>query len=98
MLDARRGRTRATNAVLPRATRHGAGAGHKRRSAGEPSPPWWTEPSGINILPFKAEIKHGESCSPTLHYPFELEITFCVRGVATAPCGVPFTAGIRFPP
>jgi Reverse transcriptase (RNA-dependent DNA polymerase) len=29
----------------------------------------------------KAKIKHRESRPPTLHYPFELEITFCVRGV-----------------
>ncbi|MGA7313980.1 MAG: group II intron maturase-specific domain-containing protein, partial [Silvibacterium sp.] len=37
----------------------------------------------INILPLKTKIKHGVPCSPSRHYPFELKITFCVRGVAS---------------
>ena len=38
-------------------------------------------PSAINILPLKSYIKNHVSSSPTLYGPFELKITFCVRGV-----------------
>src|SRR6266699_3437592 len=37
----------------------------------------------IYILPLKAEVKHRVPCSPARDCPFELEITFCVRGVAS---------------
>jgi hypothetical protein len=46
-------------------------------------------PYVINILRLKAKIKDGVLRSPVRDYAFELEITFCVRGVATPPCGVP---------
>src|ERR1019366_2765469 len=81
MLDVLTGRTCVTNAALPRALRHGAGAGRERRSAAEPCPLWSTESSVIKILPLKAKVKHRESRPPTRHYPFKLEVTFCVRGV-----------------
>jgi len=35
----------------------------------------------IHILPLKTEIKHRVPCSPARDCPFELKITFCVRGV-----------------
>src|SRR6266699_6610537 len=35
----------------------------------------------IYILPLKTEVKHRVPCSPARDCPFELEITFCVRGV-----------------
>ena len=63
--------------------RHGAGARRKRCSSAELCLPWWTDSSAINILLLKAKVKHGESRLPTLHHTFELEITFCVRGVVS---------------
>jgi RNA-directed DNA polymerase len=81
MLDALTGRTRVTSAALPRPRQHDAGAGHERRSAAEPSPLWSNVPYVINVLPLKTKVKHPVPCSPALDCPFELEITFCVRGV-----------------
>jgi hypothetical protein len=63
--------------------RNGVAVGKEDHAMGaaEPWPPWLTDSSVINILPLKAKIKHRESRPPTLHYPFELKITFCGRGV-----------------
>ncbi len=83
MLDAPTDRTRVTSAVPLRAKQHDAGIGHERRSAAEPSPLWSNASSVINILPLKAKVKHRVPCSPTRDCPFELEITFCVRGVVS---------------
>src|ERR1700736_1926859 len=80
MLDAPTDRTRGTSAVPLRAKQHDAGIGHERRSAAEPFPLWSNASSVINILPLKAKVKHRVPCSPTRDCPFELEITFCVRG------------------
>src|SRR6266852_6902064 len=81
MLDARTGRTRVTTAALPRATRHGAGAGREPRSTAEPCPLWSTESSVINILPLKTQVKYWRTSPPAGDHPFKLEVTFCVRGV-----------------
>src|ERR1700737_4467887 len=81
MLDAPTDRTRVTSAVPLRAKQHDAGIGHERRSAAEPFPLWSNASFVINILPLKATVKHRVPCSPTRDCPFELEITFCVRGV-----------------
>src|SRR5712692_4622930 len=81
MLDARTGRTRVTTAALPRATRHGAGAGREPRSTAEPCPLWSTESSVINILPLKTQVKYWRASPPAGDHPFKLEVTFCVRGV-----------------
>jgi RNA-directed DNA polymerase len=81
MLDALTDRTRVTSAVPLRAKQHDAGVGHERRSAAELFPLWSNASSVINILPLKAKVKHRVPCSPTCDCPFELEITFCVRGV-----------------
>src|SRR5258708_20061813 len=83
MLDAPTDRTRVTSAVPLRAKQHDAGIGHQRRSAAEPSPLWSNASSVINILPLKAKVKHRAPCSPTRNFPFELEITFSVREVAS---------------
>src|SRR5713226_4441234 len=83
MLDARTGRTRVTTAALPRATRHGAGAGREPRSTAEPCPLWSTESSVINILPLKTQVKYWRTSPPAGDHPFKLEITFCVRGVVS---------------
>ena len=70
-------------------------ADHARRSNDEPFPLWLRAPSAtnvsfaINVLLLKTEIKQSVPGSPTRNYSFKLEITFCVRGVSTAPCGVP---------
>jgi RNA-directed DNA polymerase len=40
-------------------------------------------PFAINVLPLKAKVKHRDTTSPTPHYPFKFEITFCVRGVVS---------------
>jgi RNA-directed DNA polymerase len=53
----------------------------KRRSTVEPCPFCSIGPFAINVLPLKAQVKHWDTTSPTLHYPFKFEITFCVRGV-----------------
>ena len=81
MLDALTNRTRGTSAALLLEAQHDAGVGHERRSAAEPSPLWLSASYAINVLPLKAEIKHSVPCSPSRNCPFELEITFCVRGV-----------------
>src|SRR6202165_3293401 len=81
MLDALTDRTRVTSAVPLRVRQHDAGVGHERRSAAEPFPLWSSASSVINILPLKAKVKHRVPCSPIRDCPFELEITFCVRGV-----------------
>src|SRR6266446_574378 len=95
MLDARTGRTRVTTAALPWATRPGARAGRERRSAAEPCLLWSTESSVINILPLKTHVKYRSIPPPARDYPFKLEVTFCVRGVTTAPCGVPTSVFAR---
>jgi len=48
-------------------------------------------------IPLKAQVKHRVTGSPTPHYPLEFEITFCVRGVITAPCGVPAVVSDHLP-
>jgi RNA-directed DNA polymerase len=83
MLDVLTDRTRVTSAVPLEAKRHDAGVGHERRSAAEPFPLWSSAPYVINVLPLKAKVKHRVPCSPTRDCPFELEITFCVRGVVS---------------
>src|SRR6266852_2999555 len=88
MLDARTGRTRVTTAALPRATRHGAGAGREPRSTAEPCPLWSTESSVINILPLKTQVKYWRTSPPAGDHTFNLEVTFCVRGVIAHPLGV----------
>src|ERR1700680_4444989 len=81
MLDALTDRTRVTSAAPLRAKQHDAGVGHERRSAAEPFPLWSNASFVINILLLKAKVKHRVPGSPTRDCPFELEITFCVRGV-----------------
>src|SRR6266699_259611 len=83
MLGALTDRTRVTSAVPLGAKQHDAGVGHERSSAAEPFPLWSSASSVINILPLKAKVKHRVPCSPTRDCPFELEITFCVRGVVS---------------
>src|ERR1700746_2764909 len=83
MLDALTDRIRVTSAAPLRVKQHDAGAGHERRSPAEPFPLWSNVSSVITILPLKAEVKYRVPCSPTRDCPFELEITFCVRGVIT---------------
>ena len=83
MLDALTDRTRVTSAVPLRVKQHDAGVGHEQRSAAEPFPLWSNASSVINVLPLKAEVKPRIPCSPIPDCPFELEITFCVRGVAS---------------
>ena len=96
-LVARKGRTRAIGAALPRATEYRAATRHKRRSAAEPCPLWSIGPFAINVLPLKAQVKHRVTRPPTPQYLFKLEITFCVRGVRGPPCGVPSTLGLSSP-
>ena len=89
MLDAPIDRTRVTTAALPRNVQLGAEADHERRSGVEPLPLWWNASSAINvsfdinILPLKTEINQRVPASPSRDYSFKLEITFCVRGVAS---------------
>src|SRR6267154_5184897 len=81
MLDARIGRTPVTDAAPPRATQYGARAGRERCSTAELCPLWSNEPSVINILPLKTQVKHWRTRPPACDHPFKLEVTFCVRGV-----------------
>src|SRR6201996_6672614 len=60
---------------------HDPEVGRKRRSDAGPFPPCSNASYVINILPLKTKIKHKVPCSPSRHCPFELEITFWVRGV-----------------
>src|SRR5215472_13048670 len=70
-----------TGDALPRATRFRAAAGHERHLFGEPSPPWWSAPFGMNILLSTTEIKQFIPFLPPCNCSDELKITFCVRGV-----------------
>src|SRR6058998_2289053 len=97
MLDALTDRTRVTTAGLLRVKQHDAGVGHERRSAAEPFPLWLSASYVIHILPLKTEVKHRVPCSPARDCPFELEITFCVRGVKGPPCGVPSSTALTSP-
>src|ERR1700740_777984 len=85
MLDALIVLTCVTSAALPRAMQHDPEVGRKRRSDAGPFPPCSNASFVINILPLKTKIKHRVPCSPSRHCPFELEITFCVRGVMLPP-------------
>jgi hypothetical protein len=58
-----------------------AGAWRKRRSTAEPCPLCSIVIFAINVLPFKTQIKHWDTTSPTPHDPLKFEVTFCVRGV-----------------
>src|SRR5271165_4137136 len=97
MLDAPKDRTRVTSVALPLARPYDAEEVPERRSAAEPFRPWLSASYVINVLPLKAEIKHRVSGSPPRNCSFELEITFCVRGVTTEPCGVPFSRFTKVP-
>src|SRR5260370_18734618 len=97
MLDVRTGRTRVTPAAPPRATRHAARAGRERCSTAEPCLLWSIESSVINILPLKTKVKPWRTPPPACDHPFKLEVTFCVRGVTTAPCGVPTLLSDHWP-
>src|SRR5205809_1917605 len=81
MLDAPTDRTGVTSAALPRARQYDAEEGPERRSVAGPFRPWLIASYVINVLPLKTKVKHGVPCSPCRNRPFELEITFCVRGV-----------------
>src|SRR5215472_11199606 len=93
MLAALTNRSPVTGDALPRAARVHAVAGHERHLFGELSPSWWSAPFAINILLFTTEINQFIPFSPPGNCSYELKITFCVRGVATPPCGVPSTLG-----
>src|SRR5215468_4270890 len=69
-----------TDDALPWATRFHAAAGRERHLFGEPSPPWWSAPFGINILLSTTEIKQFIPFFPPCNCSDELKITFCVRG------------------
>jgi len=63
--------------------KYGVGVGREQHSAAEPSPFWSSALYVINILLLKAKVKHRVLCSPARDYPFELKVTFCVRGVVS---------------
>src|SRR6266568_3858579 len=83
MLDALTNRTGATSAVLLREAQHDAGVRHERHSSVEPSLLWLSAPCVISVLLLETKIKQGVPGSPSRNCPFELEITFCVRGVTS---------------
>src|SRR5690242_19163404 len=89
MLDAPIDRTRVTPAALPRSVQLGVEADRGRRSAAGLLPLWWNASSAINVssdikvLPLKTQINQRVPGSPSRHYLFKLEITFCVRGVVS---------------
>src|SRR5712692_7659373 len=99
MLGALTSRTRVTTAALLRAAQLDAGANHERRSAPELFPLWSNAnaPCAITVLLFTTKIKQSVSFSPSRNCSFKLEITFCVRGVITAPCGVPSFVSDHWP-
>src|SRR5207302_11199726 len=98
MLDALTNRTRVTTATPLRGVQHDAEVGRELRSAAEPFPLWSSASCAINVLPLKTKIKQRVPGSPSRNCPFELEITFCVRGVLGPPWGVPSTLGLTNPP
>jgi RNA-directed DNA polymerase len=81
MPGALKARTRGKGAAWLRVMQPAARSVHEPRSASEPFPLCLSASCAINILPLKSQIKNRVSCSPPRHRPFELEITFCVRGV-----------------
>src|SRR5439155_10246527 len=83
MLGALTNRTPVTGVALPRAARLHAAAGHEPHSFGELSRLWLSAPFAINILLFTTEVKQCTPFSPPCDCSYELEITFCVRGVSS---------------
>jgi RNA-directed DNA polymerase len=81
MLAAWTSRAHSTSAALPRKVQYAVGVGHEQHSSAEPSPLWSSVSCAINVLLLEAQIKQRVSGSPSRNYPFELKITFCVRGV-----------------
>ena len=49
------------------------------------------------ILLFKTQIEHRYPCAPITNHTFKAEVTFCVRGVITAPCPVPLSLTVTTP-
>src|SRR4029077_6462810 len=41
------------------------------------------------MLLFKTQSEHSYPCAPVTNHTFKAEVTFCVRGVITPPCGTP---------
>src|SRR5438270_10276752 len=73
-----------------------------RATPAPPSParlsaPGSIAPCDIIVLPFATQIKH-KSRTPIHDGPLKAEVTFCVQGVLTDPCGVPSVAGLTCPP
>src|SRR5437899_8795890 len=71
-----------------------------RATPAPPSParlsaPGSIAPYDIIVLPFATQIKH-KSGTPIHDGPLKAEVTFCVQGVATPPCGVPRLRSIFF--
>ena len=67
-------------AVRPRRPRSAGPRGDTRHLTGAPCPPSSLASRDINIVLLTAQIKHRPQ-TPALDYPFELKVTFCVRGV-----------------
>src|SRR5262245_22344183 len=94
-LAAATGRIRRQAVARPPPSRAAARASGTRHSPAAPSPPWWRETCDTTIVLFTTQIKHRLGM-PADDHTLKLEVTFCVRGVATPPCGVPRVA--FFPP
>src|ERR1700730_19136368 len=72
-----------------------------RATPAPPSParlsaPGSIAPCDIIVLPFATQIKH--KCGTPIHDgPLKAEVTFCVQGVLTPPCGVPTSGRVTSP-
>ncbi len=80
----------------PRCTSHLQAAG-ARHSLVRISACWLSAPFDINILPYTSQVNHRAERPPPFDQPVELEVTFCVLGVITAPCGVPTVVAVVTP-
>jgi len=74
--------TRAPATVRPRRPPSAARAGGRLCSETAPGPPWSPGSCDINILSLTTQVKHTVR-TPSRDHALKLEVTFCVRGVAS---------------
>src|SRR5215469_9464106 len=82
----------ATPPLLP--CRSHASANCAPRSAARPSAHRLIAPCDISVLPFASQVKNRTG-PPPLDRTLKSEVTFCVQGVTTPPCGVPLSRSMR---
>src|SRR5918996_984981 len=71
-------------------------AGDRQRLTAAPCAPLSLGSCDIKVMLFTTQVKH-RSLTPPDDHPVKLEVTFCVRGVMTPPCGAPLVRSTSVP-